>query len=157
EAFFSPRTGETATSLFFQIGGIHRVFMTTFAGAYNFNRYDDLGNFKDTPLQIVRSGDTAINTSLVVSDPTPSTRATRVTVKAGAGQGSTNLQEWQNNAGGPLSSVDASGFFQFATGQKHGTGSTVQLFSGAAPVVDDCAKFDASGNIVSAGGSCGSV
>ncbi len=157
EAFFSPRPLETATSLFFQIGGLNRFSMTTFANAYGFNRYDDLGNFKDTPLQILRSGDTTINTSLVVNDPTPATGATRVAVKAGAGQGSTNLQEWQNSAGSLLSSVDSSGFFQFPAGQKHGTGSKVQLFSGAEPVVEDCAKFDGSGNIVSAGGSCGSV
>lgn len=157
EAFFSPRPGETATSLFFQINGLNRFSMTTFANAYNFNRYDDAGNFKDTALQLVRSGDTAINTSLVVSDLTPATGATRLTVKAGAGQGTANLQEWQDNAGAVLSRVDSSGFFQFPSGQKHGTGSKLQLFSGAEPIVDDCAKFDANGNIVSAGGSCGSV
>lgn len=156
EAFFAPRVGETATSLFFQIGGLNRFSMTTFAGAYNFNRYDDLGNFKDTPLQIVRTGHVAINESVDINNPAAA-GATKVTVKAGAGQGTSTLQEWQSNAGAVLASVDASGFFQFPAAQKHGTGTQVQLFSGAAPVVDDCAKFDANGNVVSASGSCGSV
>jgi len=157
EAFFSPPPAQTATSLFFQIGGLNRFSMTTFANAYNFNRYDDLGNFKDTPLQIVRSGGTFLNDSVVVNDPTASTGATKLTVKAGAGQASTNLQEWQASSGTVLSRVDSSGFFQFPSGQTHGAGTQVQMFSGAAPLTDDCAKFDANGNIVSATGSCGSV
>jgi hypothetical protein len=156
EAFFSPRIGDTATSLFFQIGGLNRFSMTGFAGALNLNRYDDSGNFKDTPMQFVRNGDTSINTSLAVNDPTATTGVTKLTVKSGAGQGSTNLQEWQSAAGAVLSRIDSSGFFQFPAGQKHGTGSQVQLFTGTT-TVDDCAKFDANGNIVSAAGSCGSV
>jgi hypothetical protein len=157
EAFFSAPSGNTATSLFFQVNGLSRFSMTTFANAYNFNRYDDAGNFKDTPLQIVRSGDTLINTSLAVNDPTPATGATRVRVIAGAGQGATNLQEWQNSSGTILSSVDANGFFQLPAGQRQGTGTKVQFFNGTQPAADDCAKFDAGGNIVTAGGSCGSV
>ncbi len=156
EAFFSPKIGDTATSLFFQIGGLNRFSMTGFAGAMNLNRYDDSGNFKDTAIQFVRAGDTSINTSLVVNDPTATTGATKLTVKGGAGQGSTNLQEWQSAAGAVLSQIDASGFFQFPAGQKHGNGTQVQLFTGTT-TVDDCAKFDANGNIVSAVGSCGSV
>ncbi|MBI3695461.1 MAG: hypothetical protein HY238_11570 [Acidobacteria bacterium] len=143
EAFFSPRPTETATSLFFQIGGLNRFSMTTFANAYNFNRYDDAGTFKDTPLQIVRSGEIAL--------------ATKLTVKPEMGVAGANLQEWQSSTGAVLSRVDASGFFQFPSGQKHGTGTQVQMFSGATPVADDCAKFDANGDIVSAVGSCGSV
>ncbi len=157
EAFFSPQIGQTATSLFFQINNLNRFSMTTFAGAMNFNRYDDAGNFKDTAIQLVRAGDTSINTSLVVNDPTPTTGATKVTVKAGAGQGTGNLQEWQSSAGAAMSRIDSAGFFQFPAGQKQGNGTKVQHFSGAAPATDDCAKFDASGNIVSAAGSCGSV
>ena len=36
EAFFSARPAETATSLFFQVNGLNRFSMTTFANAYNF-------------------------------------------------------------------------------------------------------------------------
>ncbi len=157
EAFFSARPGETATSLFYQIDGLNRFSMTTFANAYNFNRYDDSGNYKDTPLQIVRSGNVEINASLDITDPTAGTGTTKVTIKAGAGQGSTNLQEWQNSSGTVLSSVDANGFFQLPAAQKHGSGAQVQLFGGGIPAMNDCAMFDASGNVVSAGGSCGSV
>ncbi|MBI3665017.1 MAG: hypothetical protein HY236_02135 [Acidobacteria bacterium] len=156
EAFFSARPGETATSLFFQVDGLNRFSMSTFANAYNFNRYDDSGNFKDTPLQIVRSGDMQFNISLLVNDPTPTTGATRIRVKAGAGQGTTNLQEWQDGSGNVLSSVDPSGFLKPPAGQKHGTGTQFQMFTGAT-ATDDCAKFDTNGNVVSAGGSCGSV
>ncbi len=157
EAFFSPKIGETATSLFFQINNLNRFAMTTFANAMNFNRYDDAGNFKDIALQLVRSGDTSLNTSLVVNDPTPTTGATKVTVKAGAGQGTTSLQEWQSSSGAVLSRIDSAGFFQFPAAQKQGTGTKVQHFAGATPAMDDCAKFDANGNIVTAVGSCGSV
>jgi hypothetical protein len=157
EAFFSPRAGETATSLFFQIDALNRFAWTGFANALNLHRYDDAGNFKDVAMQFVRNGDTSINTSLVVHDPTASTGTTRLAVKAGAGQGSVNLQEWQSSAGGVLSRIDSSGFFQFPAGQKHGNGVRVQMFSGSEPLVEDCAKFDGDGNVVSAGGSCGSV
>ncbi len=153
EAFFSARPAETATSLFYQVNGLNRFSTTTFAGAYNFNRYDDAGNFKDTALQIVRTGDTNINTSLVVNDPGASA-ATKVTVKAGAGQATTNLQEWQSSAGSVLSRIDSSGFFQFPAGQKHGSGTQVQMYAGAAGP-DECAKFDSGGNLVGTGAGCG--
>ena len=157
EAFFSAPAGQTATSLFYQVNGISRFSMTTFANAYSFNRYDDSGNFKDTPLQIIRAGNVEINASMDINDPTAATGATKLTVKAGAGQGVTNLEEWQNNAGTVLSFVDPNGFFQFPAGQKHGNGSQVQFFGGGAVLTNDCAMFDASGNVVSAGGSCGSA
>ena len=35
------------------------------------------------------------------------------------------------------------------------TGTAVQMFAGSAPSTDDCAKFDASGNLVTAGAACG--
>jgi len=155
EAFFVPRPAETATSLFFQISNLNRFAMTTFANALNFNRYDDAGNFKDVALQLVRAGDTSINTSLLINDPTATTGLTRLRVKAGAGQGTANLQEWQNSAGAVLSSVDSSGFFQFPAAQKQGNGTKVQHFSGASPATDSCAKFDVNGNVVSTGAPCG--
>ncbi len=43
---------------------------------------------------------------------------------------------------------------QIAPAALHGNGSKIQLFSGTA-AADDCAKFDANGNLVSAGAACG--
>ncbi len=43
---------------------------------------------------------------------------------------------------------------QIAPAALQGNGSKIQLFSGTA-VANDCAKFDASGNLVSAGAACG--
>ena len=153
EAFFVPKVGEVATSLFFQIDNLNRFSMTTFANAMNFNRYDNAGNFKDVVMQFIRAGETSVFSPLVVYDPNASA-STKLSVKAGAGQGSVNLQEWQNNAGTVLSSVDSSGFFQLPAAQRHGNTSTVQMFTGAA-ATDECAKFDASGNLVGTGAPCG--
>jgi hypothetical protein len=80
-----------------------------------------------------------------------------LTIKAGVGQATTNLQEWQNSAGTVLSYLDPNGFFQFPASQKHGNATQVQLFGGGTVITSDCAMFDANGNVVSAGGSCGSV
>jgi hypothetical protein len=44
---------------------------------------------------------------------------------------------------------------QIATASKQGTGTKVQMYSGAAPAADACAKFDAAGNLVSSGAPCG--
>ena len=43
---------------------------------------------------------------------------------------------------------------QIAAASKQGNGAKVQLFGGSAVAGDDCAKFDASGNITSAGAPC---
>lgn len=45
---------------------------------------------------------------------------------------------------------------QIASGDKQGNGSKVQMFGTGTPATNDCAKFDANGNIVSAGAACGS-
>lgn len=45
---------------------------------------------------------------------------------------------------------------QIDSSSKHGNGTKVQMFSGSAPATNDCAKFDADGNIVTAGAACGS-
>ena len=42
-----------------------------------------------------------------------------------------------------------------ASAAKRGNGTRVQLAGSDTPSTDDCAKFDANGNIVSAGGACG--
>lgn len=44
-----------------------------------------------------------------VYDARPTTGVTTQTIRAGAGQGATNLQDWQNNAGGNLFSVTPNG------------------------------------------------
>jgi len=44
---------------------------------------------------------------------------------------------------------------QIASASRQGTGSKVQMYFGAAPAADQCAKFDGSGNLVSAGAPCG--
>lgn len=49
----------------------------------------------------------------------------------------------------------AIGASQIASASKQGTGAKVQMFSGAAPAADECAKFDAAGNLVSSGAPCG--
>jgi len=49
--------------------------------------------------------------TLHVYDATASTGVTKVTVRAGAGQSTTNLQEWQNNAGTVQASISAGGSY----------------------------------------------
>lgn len=44
---------------------------------------------------------------------------------------------------------------QIASGEKQGSGTKLQMFGGGSAAGGDCAKFDANGNIVSAGGPCG--
>ncbi len=56
-----------------------------------------------------------------------------------------------NSAGGGNISSTA-----VASGNKQGNGTKFQMFTGAAPATDDCAKFDVNGNIVTAGAACGS-
>lgn len=46
---------------------------------------------------------------------------------------------------------------QVATASKQGTGSKLQTFGSGTAAANDCAKFDASGNLVSAGAPCGSA
>jgi hypothetical protein len=44
---------------------------------------------------------------------------------------------------------------QISSSNKQGDGTRIQMFGGGAVAVNDCAKFDANGNLVSAGGPCG--
>ena len=101
--------GGTVANLIMQVDGTDKFAMSAFDTALNFGRYDDLGVFKDNPLQILRNGGTLINTELTVNDPTTTTGVTSLTVKAGEGQGTTSLQEWQDSAGVALTSLDAGG------------------------------------------------
>jgi hypothetical protein len=112
EMGLASQIGGSVASQFFIIDNLNRFAFTSFAGSLEVSRYDDSGAFKDKALQIFRNGDTSINTSLVVSDLRPTVGATKLTVKAGAGQSTTALQQWQSNAGTTLSSVDAGGNVQ---------------------------------------------
>jgi hypothetical protein len=112
EMGLASQIGGNVASQFFIIDNLNRFAFTSFSGSLEVSRYDDNGVFKDKALQIFRNGDTNLNTSLVVSDLRPAVGATKLTVKAGQGQSTTELQQWQNNAGTTLSSVDAGGNVQ---------------------------------------------
>ena len=45
---------------------------------------------------------------------------------------------------------------QIDSANKQGNGTKIQFFAGSAPSTNDCAKFDANGNIATAGAPCGS-
>ena len=109
EMGLAAQIGGNVASQFFIIDNLNRFAFTSFADSFEVSRYDDSGVFKDKSLQIFRNGDTQINTSLTVSDLRPSVGATKLTVKAGEGQSTNALQQWQNNAGTTLSSVDSGG------------------------------------------------
>jgi hypothetical protein len=101
--------GGTVANLILQVDAVDKFALSAFDTALNFGRYDNAGIFKDTPLQILRAGAVLVNESLVVNNPTATTGVTKLTVKAGQGQASAALQEWQSNAGTVLTSIDASG------------------------------------------------
>lgn len=61
------------------------------------------------------------------------------------------LHDHQSAVGGSVLSASAIG-----GNSKHGTGATFQMFGGGSVVTNDCAKFDAIGNVISAGAPCGS-
>ena len=115
EMGLATKLGGTVVSQFFQVDGLNRFAFSGFATALNVSRYDDLGNFRDTAFQILRNGGTFLNTTLQVSDTTPTTGATNLTVKAGQGQGTTRLQDWEDNSGTVLSSVDQNGNLEMNT------------------------------------------
>jgi hypothetical protein len=109
EMGLAAQIGGNVASQFFIIDNLNRFAFTSFANSFEVSRYDDSGVFKDKALQIFRNGDTQLNTSLTVSDLRPTVGATNLAVKAGEGQATTALQQWQNNSGTTLSSVDSSG------------------------------------------------
>ena len=91
EMGLATKLGGTVVSQFFQVDGLNRFAFSGFQTALNVSRYDDMGSFKDTAFQILRNGGTFVNTTLQVSDTTPTTGATKLTVKAGQGQGTAKL------------------------------------------------------------------
>lgn len=63
-------------------------------------------------------------------------------------------------ANAPHTHADAAGGGQLSdtavgAANKQGTGTKFQMFTGSAPATNDCAKFDANGNVVTAGAACG--
>ena len=167
EMGLATKLGGTVVSQFFQVDGLNRFAFSGFQTALNVSRYDDMGSFKDTAFQILRNGGTFVNTTLQVSDTTPSTGATKLTVKAGQGQGTAKLQEWQNNAGMVLSSVDESGniemntrYVEFAETTAPPPGATNEVRLYVDSVTGELTVKKDSGSIVSleqggAGGSFG--
>ena len=101
--------GGTVSNMFMQVNGLNRFVFSAFGTVLNVGRYDDFGVFKDTPLQILRTGDILVNTSLQITDLAPGTGATTVSIKAGAGQGTTALQQWKNNANVVMADLDWAG------------------------------------------------
>ena len=167
EMGLATKLGGTVVSQFFQVDGLNRFAFSGFQTALNVSRYDDVGSFKDTAFQILRNGGTFVNTTLQVSDTTPTTGATKLTVKAGQGQGTAKLQEWQNNAGTVLSSVDESGniemntrYVEFAETSAPPPGATNEVRLYVDSVTGELTVKKDSGSVVSleqggAGGSFG--
>ena len=109
EMGIGTQIGGDVASQFFIVDDLNRFALTSADDILEVSRYDDLGAFKDKALQISRDGGTLLNTSLAVSDVRPTVGATNLAVKAGQGQGTTALQQWQDSGGATLSSVDAAG------------------------------------------------
>lgn len=79
----------------------------------------------------------------------------------------TGTNTWTGMTGGVASAFGRTGTVSAQEGDytlsqmsdvsgKQGNSATVQMFGGGTPANNDCARFDASGNIVSAGAPCGS-
>jgi hypothetical protein len=71
-----------------------------------------------------------------------------------ANQGTTTTLLHGNAAGNPSFAAIATAD---AGANVNGNGTKFQLFTGAAPAANDCAKFDVNGNIVTAGAACASA
>ena len=56
--------------------------------------------------------------TLTLQDATASTGVTKMIVKAGAGQSTTNLEEWQNNSGTVLTQIQSTGLIRNTTGHR---------------------------------------
>lgn len=79
------------------------------------------------------------------------TRATNIALAWGtSGVGITSV-----TATAPLTS--SGGTTPNISGTYNGNGTKIQLFTGSAPTTNDCAKFDANGNVTGAGQSCQST
>lgn len=108
--------GGTVANLIMQVDGVNKFAFSAFDATLNLGRYDDAGLFQDVALQVLREGDILLNTPVLIKNPAATTGATRFTVQAGEGQGATALQEWKDNAGNALTSIDAAGNFQLNNG-----------------------------------------
>jgi hypothetical protein len=106
--------GGTVANLIMQVNGTNKFVFSAFDTTLNLGRYDNAGAFKDIALQVLRDGDILLNAPVLIRNPTAATGVTRFAVQAGAGQGATALQEWKDNAGNVLTSIDATGNAQLA-------------------------------------------
>jgi hypothetical protein len=106
--------GGTVANLIMQVDGVNKFVFFAFDATLNLGRYDDEGVFQDVALQVLREGDILLNTPVLIKNPAATTGVTRFTVQAGEGQGATALQEWKDNAGNALTSIDAAGNVQLA-------------------------------------------
>lgn len=126
--FLAPNQS-TAQEAYFSIGkeavAGNRVGMSfIYAGSGSASNRMSIGNFfsgVSGPIHILYSGSVGIgpsNTSpsgtLHVYDATATTGVTTLTVRAGAGQGSTVIQQWLNSGGGSLASLSAGGYLNSA-------------------------------------------
>jgi hypothetical protein len=106
--------GGTVANMIMQVDGINKFVFSAFDTTLNLGRYDDEGVFKDVAFQVLREGDILLNTPVLIKNPAATTGITRFAVQAGEGQGATALQEWKDNAGNVLTSIDAAGNVQLA-------------------------------------------
>ena len=100
-------------------------------------------------------------------DNTPTTGVTTFNVRAGAGQGSTDLQQYQNSSGTVLAKVTSAGYYQLLEAQTNGvriaaggpqTGAAGQYMwgsSSAGSAVDLGLARDAAGRLRVSDGSTG--
>jgi hypothetical protein len=59
--------GGTVANMILQVDGVNRFALSAFETTLNFGRYDDLGTFKDTPVQLLRNGNLLVNIPVEVS------------------------------------------------------------------------------------------
>lgn len=103
----------------FARGGTSQMRLTTFSNLLLGTTTE--GNFR---LDVGASGSAG---TVRVYDQTPTTGTTSFVVRAGAGQGSNNLQTWQSAAGGVVASVTGGGFANFAGMYIGGGSGTLDL------------------------------
>jgi hypothetical protein len=123
--------GGTVANMIMQVDGMNKFVFSAFDTTLNLGRYDDDGVFKDVALQVLREGNILLNSPVLIKNPAATTGVTQFAVQAGEGQGATALQEWKDNAGNVLTSIDAAGNVQLAGSYLAMTESTAPATPGA--------------------------
>lgn len=128
------QTNYTGNSQGYRIGQSNSTGPEFFVQSTQSNNYFIRGGYNNMAVVIGPSADqrAAISdygsnsaATLIVQDSRASVGATRLVVRAGAGQSTTNLQEWQNSAGTVLTSISANGILNVsssASGTEHDLG-----------------------------------